>query len=770
MTHGGAPTVITYRNSTTELPQYLAHTPNRAPCTTHWGVPTNTVHIQAHKSPNRDPCIHGGTPTYPTYSNITTDLVLPYTQATLPHRALYIIHHTKRENSQSAKKTPYNSNNEHNDKAKRLTTNTYWVKNTAITPVIKPKSPISPSHATIPTNQEGHTTSIRKMSNNSETRDTQDWKHATTNILTKALLLHGKPPQGTRAIVNHRPFANAKALQAYGFEHKNYHWVAEKLLPLPAYIYATATPLEKTLNNATMRNIYNSLTIPQYANTLNPQCIVAVVLFEAITPQRREELEQLVPCPLFPMEGKNPQILQITKVWPLPHPLRIHPGKNSTNNRAKRIQNIFPLDKAQHQQIWQHCQNEFNLALRAQEKTQRKRKQPTATAQYTSTPANTLSEMIGPMMNTTEDPVTKRKHDGTLDIDPNRKARTEQANKDKARTGGDTDMINQINARTDAARTALEEAKQKAAEDEENKRQADNDNKLHEQAKKDAKEKVARQAKQQEHDLQAKASATPEQQVNELFIAMQAIDDDDMEQDDTESVTNKYDDQPATPKITLSTRHESGNAKNGDRASSLFEADISNNPLYLGEHTSFAGTNDGRQQRGRDIFSFDATDPVAGHTLRMECFLHPNNTDSQGHKIAHPNFTNKTEPVMESFTDEAWAGHAVTIGVRLPRNWTFTTPSNNPPRGGKGGKRGKGRGHSNPVDDQYEREAGSNEVQKKLTEWAKSNELTAITPVLRKHRKEQTQRPKYNTRHPQYTHIMTLPRHSYYPSVPRTHP
>jgi hypothetical protein len=251
---------------------------------------------------------------------------------------------------------------------------------------------------------------------------------------------------------------------------------------------------------------------------------------------------------------------------------------------------------------------------------------------------------------------------------------------------------------------------------------------------------------------------------------MNAMHEEDMELEET-TEESKHDEQTKTRKFTLSTRHETSN--NGNRAPTLFgpTADPENNEHYLGEGTSFTTT--GKQKRGRDIFSFPAT--PEGHAYRLECFFHPNNTDPQGHKIAYPNFINSTEPEMESITDEAWYGHAVTIGARLPHTWTHTTFTNNPSKGGKGERMAKGeastRNNSNPGDQiQYEREAGSNEVQKKLIDWAISNELTAITPVLRKHRKEQTQRSKYNTLHPQHTHIMILPGHSYNPPISRTHP
>ena len=160
-----------------------------------------------------------------------------------------------------------------------------------------------------------------------------NWERDTTKILLNTLLNHGAPNQATSALVNHRPFANGRALNLYHFEHKSYTWVAEKNLPVTLYIYATATPTKKIIKNDFMQNILESISIPTYANTLNPQCIVAISLCKTITPKRRKELETKVPCPLIPMEGTKPQILEMTRVWPLPHPYEVHPGLDSTVNR-----------------------------------------------------------------------------------------------------------------------------------------------------------------------------------------------------------------------------------------------------------------------------------------------------------------------------------------------------------------------------------------------------------------------------------------------------
>jgi hypothetical protein len=149
------------------------------------------------------------------------------------------------------------------------------------------------------------------------------WESTTKEILRNTILQHGEPTPGTRAIVNHRVFANGKALNVYRFEHKNYVWVAEENLPGTFYIYATATPskqyLDDSAKNSFMKNIYNTLHIPTYAATLNPQCIVAIATFAPISPTRQKELDQLVPRPNIHMEGKRPQTLEMTKVWPLPH-------------------------------------------------------------------------------------------------------------------------------------------------------------------------------------------------------------------------------------------------------------------------------------------------------------------------------------------------------------------------------------------------------------------------------------------------------------------
>ena len=221
--------------------------------------------------------------------------------------------------------------------------------------------------------------------------DTLKWERETTKILLDTLQTHGPPNQATRALVNHRPFANGRALNLYHFEHKNNIWVAQDKLPATFYIYATATPTKKIITNTFMRNILNTISIPTYANTLNPQCIVAIGLFTAITPRRQKELNQLVPCPLIHMDGKNPQILEMTSIWPLPHPYKINPEMDSKNKHRLRVQQYFPLTEPQHKALWQHCQNEFSLVLRTH--TKNKRKEPTTTKHQTT---NTHAEMNPP--------------------------------------------------------------------------------------------------------------------------------------------------------------------------------------------------------------------------------------------------------------------------------------------------------------------------------------------------------------------------------------
>jgi hypothetical protein len=235
-----------------------------------------------------------------------------------------------------------------------------------------------------------NTTTIRLMSSD-PALDTLKWERETTRVLLDTLQTHGPPNQATRALVNHRPFANGRALNLYHFEHKNNIWVAEDNLPATFYIYATATPTKKITTSTFMKNILDTITIPTYANTLNPQCIVAIGLFTAITPRRQKELNQLVPCPLIHMDGKNPQILEMTRVWPLPHPYKINPEMDSKNKHRLRVQQYFPLTEPQHKALWKHCQNEFSLVLRTH--TKNKRKEPTTTKHQTT---NTHAEMNPP--------------------------------------------------------------------------------------------------------------------------------------------------------------------------------------------------------------------------------------------------------------------------------------------------------------------------------------------------------------------------------------
>ena len=48
------------------------------------------------------------------------------------------------------------------------------------------------------------------------------------------------------------------------------------------------------------------------------------------------------------MEGKRPQTLEMTKVWPLPHPYKINPAKDEKTGSSLRVQNYFPLTTTQH--------------------------------------------------------------------------------------------------------------------------------------------------------------------------------------------------------------------------------------------------------------------------------------------------------------------------------------------------------------------------------------------------------------------------------------
>jgi hypothetical protein len=382
--------------------------------------------------------------------------------------------------------------------------------------------------------------------------DKQNWENATTKILLDTLLKHGAPNQATRALVNHRPFANGRALNKYHFEHKAYTWVAQDNLPATFYIYATATPTKKIITNKFMNDILNTLSIPAYANTINPQCIVAISLFTAITPNRRKELEQQVPCPLINMEGKNPQILEMTRVWPLPHPYEINPGLDSKGKRHKRVQQYFPLDTAQHNDLWQYCQHEFKIALQTHTKTTLKRPR-----QLTHPSAITYAEMStnANAMITTSDVATKRTRDEANEgagpgaqkprIEPTKPKdsqkqtdmakqaiikRTETAREALAQLAEDkkTEANKEAALKTeqdgrDAARIeqAALEQEEKKAHDEETKKRKEDDERLEEErntaikkdaerqeliqtkAKADAKAKVAQEAAKQKSDLDA---------------------------------------------------------------------------------------------------------------------------------------------------------------------------------------------------------------------------------------------------------------------------
>ena len=162
----------------------------------------------------------------------------------------------------------------------------------------------------------------------------KDFANDATRVLVAALLAHWPVwPEKTKIMVNRICFAIAKAVALYLFEQKTISFSDKTKHQdgMFSYIYATAAthtiahgtkePNDEN-KQAPMDLIRKALTLPEYADEVFPQHVVALAFFTHID---QDELKTLLADKSSPVVDAGPRtrVMKIKYIWSFPNPFPI---------------------------------------------------------------------------------------------------------------------------------------------------------------------------------------------------------------------------------------------------------------------------------------------------------------------------------------------------------------------------------------------------------------------------------------------------------------